>query len=569
MLKIKFWLLSILSGLLLAASWPAIGDQWYLIFIALLPLLWVERELANSNTERKALKTFGYAYLTFFLFNLLTTWWIYYASDWGMAMAVICNSFFMASVFALFRYSKRWVGERQGYFGFIFLWIGFEYLHINWELSWTWLTLGNVFANQVQLVQWYEYTGVLGGTLLILVINLLFFASLLRFFDKKKQELPTEAVTSSPSAGLRINSVEMQARGGNILRALTPSVIALILLLILAWTSINRFDEYQTKGEKINIVVIQPNIDPYKEKFYGMAESDQIDRMVELTLSQVDAETDLVAWPETAFPQAYWEHELEYLYGTEEIRKVIEQHPKLRVITGLASTRLFLEGDELTKTARKFTNGEGWYDNYNSAIEIESGPKVDLHHKSKLVLGVEKVPFLQYLPIMKKLSINLGGSAGGLGEDGSPTVFLNDQGKVGLAPIICYESIYGEYVTEYVRKGAKLLVIITNDGWWGDTPGYKQHLAYARLRAIECRRSIARSANTGISAFINQRGELLQQTEWWVQAAIKAELALNSEQTFYVRFGDYLGRISGFVAPLFLLLAWVKSRNKTEQRLKL
>jgi len=538
MQKVKFWLLSILSGLLFAFSWPAIGDQWYLIFFAFVPLLLVESEIAKSMSKRKALITFGYAYLTFFLFNLLTTWWIYFASDWGMAMAVICNSFFMAAIFALFRYSKQWVGERQGYFGLVFLWIAFEYLHLNWELSWTWLTLGNVFANQVQFVQWYEYTGVLGGTLLIMICNLLLFSTLIRFQEAKK-------------------------------RKLLPALIMLLLLVGLGLKSTNTYKQIQAKGERMNVVVVQPNIDPYTEKFRDMAESDQIDRMVELSLTAVDEKTDLLAWPETAFPQAYWEHEFEYLYGTEEIRKLIEKYPKLRVITGLSSSRLFLQGDELTKTARKFSNGEGWYDNYNSAIEIESGKEIDLHHKSKLVLGVEKVPFLKYFPIMKKLSINLGGSAGGLGEDGFPTVFFNDKGKNGLAPIICYESIYGEYVTQYVRQGAQLLVIITNDGWWDNTPGYKQHLAYARLRAIECRRSIARSANTGISAFIDQKGDLMQTTAWWVEDAIKASLHTNNEQTFYVRFGDYFGRISGFIAPLFLLLAWVKSRNKTQQRLKL
>ena len=547
-MKIKFWLLSILSGLLFAFSWPAIGDQWYLIFFAFLPLLWIEREYAQLNVKRKALKVFGFAYLSFFIFNLLTTYWIYYASDWGMAMAVICNSFFMAAVFALFRYSKRWVGERQGYIGFIFLWIAFEYLHLNWELSWTWLTLGNVFANQVQSVQWYEYTGVLGGSLLILVVNLLLFSALVRFFEQRSQSPHNSKLT---------------------LKTVMPLALALTLLLISWIYSSNRFANYKAEGEKIQVVVVQPNIDPYKEKFYGMAESEQIDLMVELSLSQVDEETDLLVWPETAFPQAYWEHEFEYLYGTEEVRKIIDSFPQLRTITGLSSTRLFLKGDELTKTARKFTNGDGWYDNYNSAIEIEAGKQIDLHHKSKLVLGVEKIPFLQYLPIMKKLSINLGGSSGGLGEDGSPTVFFNDKTEAGLAPIICYESIYGEYITEYIRKGAQLLVIITNDGWWDNTPGYKQHLAYARLRAIETRRSIARSANTGISAFINQRGELLQTTDWWVEDAIKEELLLNNEQTFYVRYGDFAGRIAGFVAPLFLLLAWVKSRNKTEQRLKL
>ena len=122
-----------------------------------------------------------------------------------------------------------------------------------------------------------------------------------------------------------------------------------------------------------------------------------------------------------------------------------------------------------------------------------------------------------------------------------------------MAPVICYESIFGEYVTGYVQKGAELIFIITNDGWWKNTPGYKQHMSFARLRAIETRRSIARSANTGISCFINQRGDVSQPTGWWVDAAIKGTINANDEITFYVKYGDYIARISLFVSALLLL----------------
>jgi apolipoprotein N-acyltransferase len=94
--------------------------------------------------------------------------------------------------------------------------------------------------------------------------------------------------------------------------------------------------------------------------------------------------------------------------------------------------------------------------------------------------------------------------------------------------------------------------VITNDGWWGNTSGYKQHLTYSSIRAIETRRSIARSANTGISCFINQRGEIMQPTEWWVPDVIKSSLNLNEKITFYVKYGDYLGRVSDFFAIILL-----------------
>ena len=147
-----------------------------------------------------------------------------------------------------------------------------------------------------------------------------------------------------------------------------------------------------------------------------------------------------------------------------------------------------------------------------------------------------------------------------------PTVFFGDDRSHGFAPIICYESVYGEYVTEYVRQGAKILVIITNDGWWGDTPGYIQHNSFSALRAIENRRSVARSANTGISSFFNQKGEMLKMLGWWERAAIKETLNANDELTFYTRHGDYFGRVSTFAGIALLLVAGVDDRPDGERK---
>ena len=230
-------------------------------------------------------------------------------------------------------------------------------------------------------------------------------------------------------------------------------------------------------------------------------------------------------------------------------------------------SKLYLEEKELTLTARKLS-GEGWYDNYNAAMHIDSSSRIQLHRKSKLVLGVEKIPFLNYLPWMKRLSIDLGGSSGGYGTQAVPSVLYDQNQQKGIAPIICYESVYGEYVNQYAQQGASLYAIITNDGWWDNTPGYKQHLAYSRLRAIESRRSIVRSANTGISAIIDPYGKIVSESNWWEQAALKGKVELNTVTTFYIEFGDYIGRIAAFVAVLLLFWTLVKQLNQTGLRLK-
>ena len=157
------------------------------------------------------------------------------------------------------------------------------------------------------------------------------------------------------------------------------------------------------------------------------------------------------------------------------------------------------------------------------------------------------------LKFIDKLVQGIEGGIGNFGTQKERTVFSTNTGaNIGIA--ICYESIYGDYYRDYVLAGANVMGIITNDGWWKNTAGHKQHLSYASLRAIETRRSIARSANTGISAFINQKGDIESQTKWLEEAYLNKELNLNNKITIFVKYGDIIGRVSGFLFFLFMLL---------------
>ena len=149
--------------------------------------------------------------------------------------------------------------------------------------------------------------------------------------------------------------------------------------------------------------------------------------------------------------------------------------------------------------------------------------------------------------------LDLGGISGSLGSENESYKFYINSYK--LQPLICYESIYGD-----IQEGADLIIVITNDGWWKDTPGYKQHLSYARLRSIEKRKTIVRAANTGISAIINERGEILQNSEWNEISCLSANININQINTFYSVYGDYIGRISTFVAFMLLIISFVNLR---------
>jgi len=512
--------LSLFSTFLLSLPWLDLLPGW-ILFIALLPLLIVEDKLNEHKTRHTSIVFFGYAWLCFWLWNVLTTWWIMHATLTGAILVIFLNATLMATIWWLFHLMKRRFHSRIASLSLVVFWIAFEYLHYNWEIEWPWLTLGNGFANQVRLIQWYQYTGVLGGTLWVLTVNLLVFQ-----LYKKLTGTRTKKITGS---------------------------IALILLAVFvpSWLSVREYNQYTEKGKSYDIIILQPNIDPYRDKFGGMSETDQVRILEHLTDSLLTDSTDYVIGPETALPPLLetpnmYRHP--YLIPFHDLALT---HPKLKFVLGAITQIRFQEGEEMPSTVRR-KEDNSYYDVYNTALQIDASGKIQTYHKSILVSGVEKMPFSNYFSFLEKYIIDLGGTTGSLGSQEEPSNFISGTG-LQAAPVICYESVFGEYLTGYVKKGAGLLFIMTNDGWWRNTPGYRQHLSFARLRAIETRRSIARSANTGISAFINQRGDILHKTKWWTRTALHGKLQANDHLTFYVRYGDYIGRISTFVSVLLLL----------------
>jgi len=437
----------------------------------------------------------------------------------------------MAIAWWLYYQLRRVSSRALSYAGLISFWIGYEYLHQTWDLAFPWMTLGNGFAGSHQLVQWYEYTGVYGGTLWILLANILAF------------ELTI--AKSSPEANAYKNQKKY---------SLMLSAWVMLPILI----SFGIYTRYKEAENPANVVVVQPNVDPY-EKFGTIQASEQTKNLIRLSDSVAQPNTEYFIWPETAIPEAANEDNILTNTNFLAIQSFLKKYKNGNVLSGIESYLLY--DTQKTKTARFDEQNGVYYDAFNAAIQIENSSRTQFYHKSKLVPGVEQTPFSSALGFLKPLFKAFGGSTGGYGFQQEPSVFYAQSG-MGVAPVICYESIWGAYVAQYVNKGAQFIAIVTNDGWWGNTSGKDQHLAYAKLRAIETRRWIARSANTGISAFINQRGDIVKQSKWWEATALKADINLNEQITFYVAHGDYLALIAVFTSAGFLILIVVK-RKKT------
>jgi apolipoprotein N-acyltransferase len=503
-----------------------------LIFIALVPFLILEDEIYSKKLSSK--KVYVHAFVMFAIFNLVTSWWIYHASPEGLVMAVIFGSILVAFPFWFFHLTRKFVGNKEGYIAFVINILAFDWIDYRWPLSHPWLPFGNVFANSTDIVQWYEFTGIEGGTLWIILINLLIF------FGYKKFK-----------SGVKISQLKSHIIG------LLLLLIVPILISYLIKSSVDLGENNPT----ISIVVSQPNIDPYQKFVGGGTGLDQVNNMLNVTKNSISDKTELIITPETAIPFSLEENKIQYSDAVQIAQVFLRKFPNAKILTG-ASTHAFFE-EVNSEASRELKNGNGYWEAYNSSLLIDTSDNIEIYHKNKLVLGVETLPF-KFITKPLESIFDLGGTSGSLGVSKEAKNFA--VGKAKIAPTICYESIYGAYTSEFSRKGANVIAIITNDAWWYDTPGYKQLLAYGKLRAIENRKWIARSANTGISCFISPTGDIVKRTKWEESTSISMDVPLIEGVTFYVRYGDYISRLSLFIAALLLLLTFVrKFKKKTMQ----
>ena len=568
--------LSVLTGLLLGVAWSS-QITVFLIFVAFIPLFWVFSDLEKTPERKNGKRFYGYAFLAFMVWNVFTTWWVLNATPVAV-LAFIINSSLMALMVYFYYIVKKHVFRGRNCLWILALFFtAFEYFHLDWDLSWPWLTLGNVFAWTPHLVQFYEFTGALGGSVWIWAVNIALF-----YMFKREVPLSAYSIFIFGVFVMRVDVAwfyliffamfvgyrllydksafvrkKLKKQEEQLMAPKKPmawkdiwTIVGLIFLPMII--SVAMYQTFEERGDrKVEVVVVQPNIDPYEEQ-YEICPLEATERMLNLARKKITPNTRLIVTPESMIQEFVWEHRIQYSPSIRKIQEFLSEFDSLELLAGLSTWRLV---PERTSASRK--SGDVYFERHNAALLISRDILSEKYYKSKLTPGVEIMPFVGKFPFLEKLALDLGGTIGTLGISSERKVFRSQYGTPPFSAVICYELIFGGFVTGFVRNGAEFLAIMTNEGWWGDTPGHRQIARYTRLRAIETRRDIARSANTGISGFINQRGDFLQPTQYWTKDVIVQTIRANDQITFYVRFGDYIGRVAFFSAGLLLLLALV------------
>jgi apolipoprotein N-acyltransferase len=483
--------LAVTAGILLGISYPPFPFP-FLMFPAFVLLIRLT-SLSVSGRE-----TAYFTFISFVIWNTIATYWLSFATVAGGISAILANAAIMTVPFLLIRYFVR-AGRHPLAMALSVAsaWTIYEFLHYRWDLAWPWLSAANAFSNSVIIVQYIAYTGSLGITFWIVFSSALVFYFLVY---RNKQVLNY---------------------------SIAAIFVPVVLSVVIYYTYTDNPDN------TIEVVVVQPNHDSYLELSGFSNTFDPLVDILELSEKQIGAETQLVLWPENALMSSV--HENRPRSNDLFILSRVEEWG-VPLITGAALIRYYEPGNE-PPVYRQF-NGSLPHNIYNAAVKFSPGGNISSYGKGKLVPIVERIPFveqLQYIPVPGIDWAHISG----FGRGRETTVFEIDNTKVPA--VICYDSVFPDWVRRFVKQGSGMITVITNDGWWGNTSGHIQHYDFARLRAIENRRAVIRSANNGISGMILSNGDVHSKTEYWTRDVLALDVPVYSDLTFYTRFGDLIG----------------------------
>lgn len=491
------WLLAAASGLLLALSFPPLPFG-FIAFVGLVPFFF-------AVEKRSIGRTFRLGWFTGFVFFASLLYWIAFLdresgpgaifSLPAMFLLAMYQGFFIA-MFAAGLKIARTYGRLPIWLVAPPIWVGFEYLRSLTFMGFPWGQLGYALAPYPTLIQYATVTSVLGSSFFLVLVNTFVFRMVQGSLERRR------------------------FWGWALL------IVVFVGLVHLSGSRVMNRDETRPT---VRVAVIQPNIDP-NEKINSMQRN--LETLFRLSHLAVLEAPDLIVWPETALPV-----DLRYRRVYRKLVETFVRGIKIPLLTGTLDYQYRLDGQ---------------YRVYNSAFFFDaSGELVDDFAKMHLVPFGEMIPFEDRIEILQK--VNLGEGAFSPGDRFTVFPFA----RAPFAVTICFEVIFPDQVRHFVLKGARMLLNITNDGWFGNTAGPHQHASMAVFRAVENRAGLARAANTGISMFIDPYGRVIAPTDLFTEGYRVSPVRLSTSPTFYTRFGDVFAYSNLIFAVTFVLIGFI------------
>ncbi len=531
-------LLLILSGVLLGISFPPFPFPFQLLmFFALVPyFIVIEKKKTLAEINRST-------YLTFFFFNLITVYWVgswQKGTDPFLMIAGGTLLFFNPLLFlipsTLFYIARRSFNEKFALLAFPFFWITYEYVYMLTDISFPWLTLGSGLSHFTIFIQLADVIGAIGISVIVIYLNILFYKAFINYKISPKK-------FTSYAAGI------------------------IIIFAIVIFYGSYRLSTFKVSGHKIKVALIQPNLDPW-EKWEDNHPEEVTELYLKLSREAVEQGAHFIVWPETALPvylmsPAY--------YSTKDSIYKFLQETNSYLLTGMPDIHYYQGNEKILSDAKYSKIGDFYYSTYNGILLLSPYTRsVQRYGKMKLVPFGEKVPFSDQLPFLGKFfKWGVGISGWNVGRDTS--VFIvplkpgNSSGidTLKVNGLVCYESVYPYFVTSFIRKGAELITIVTNDSWYGRSSGPYQHKEIAVLRAIENRKSVIRAANGGISCIINPLGQTLKETNLFTRTILVGDVPIQKGETFFSAHPMIIPYFASYLSlSVFLFFLILKFRKK-------
>ncbi|UCH66918.1 MAG: apolipoprotein N-acyltransferase [Ignavibacterium sp.] len=533
-------LLLILSGIIIGISFPPFPFPITLfLFVGFIPYLYV---LENRKTFAEINRA---TYLMTFVLTVVTVYWV---GSWqseadpflmmGGAALLFALPAVMLIPSTIYYLSTKVFKKKYCFWLFPLFWVTAEYLLTLTDLKFPWVVMGNGLVKFNTLIQAADIIGVFGLSLVVLYTN---------FFGYKAY---------------------VAYREGNSNYKKFAFVIALFFVVFLTY-GIVKISTFKISERTVKVGIIQPDINPWKKWELGTVQ-DFIDNYTELSQTAIKQGAKIIIWPETALPvyvmSGKYDAELDSIY------KFLEEN-NISLLTGMPHIKFYYDSTNIPDDAKFNKTSNYHYATYNSVLLLEPDSRdYQFYGKMQLVPLGEHVPFsnqFEFLANVFKWGVGLGGW--NVGQDTTVfTTHINNSGteeEVNIGGIVCYESIFPLYVTNFVDRGADFITVVTNDSWYGNSSGPYQHKEFAALRAIENRRTVVRCANGGVSCIINALGETITETEMFTRNVLVGDVPLQTECTFYTKnpaiITTVVSAMSLWIVGLNILL-FIKLKLKTE-----
>lgn len=517
--------LPICTGILLGIS--ALPESfYYLSFVAFVPLLFAAD---NALPYKSPFLVFTLQVLiALVVFYMFGYYWVIETANLGFLIAFIVLLPYALIIACYILFKKK--SSHFSALYFIAAWLTMELMQANLQLGSPFYNLGNNLGANVKIIQWYEFTGAAGGTLWILLVNVLLY-SLIK--------------------NIRVNQKKNLQKGAILVAVLfTPIIISYFI-----------YSNYVEKGFSKEVIVVHPSTDNRDVK-YRLNIYELMDIYLDIILPEITTQTEYVVLPETAITNAGWVKDFNRNMVFNHFNERTDSFPDLKLITG-AITYEKIPNVETIKHYKKIPGIRYsekyriWYYTYNAALQIDKKQPPQIRAKDKLVPYQEYAPYPTILPRIAPVGIDFQFSKR---EDNSSVFKVANSLKT--AAFVCYEVIYSKLFYKAAKNGAQAFFVLLNEGWYESNRVPKQFLKHSLIKAVENRRSIAHSSNMGISAIINQRGDVIDKTESKEARVLKSEIKMNRKVTLVVMIGNYIEILASVVAVcLFLFQIFIKKRD--------